>query len=127
MTRQRILSWIIGVSQLALGTAFLFLPNLFFAAFGFTATSPDQKYLYGQLAARFFAYGVGMFIIARDPARHRPWWLLMALIQAIDLGVGLFYTAFRGVPLASTAFPMVNAFVFSALLLLWAPRSVTES
>lgn len=119
--KQRVLARVIGVSQLVLGIGFLFLPDLFFAGFGFTPAEPDQKYLYGQLAARFFAYGIGMFVIARDVAGNRPWWMLMALIQAIDLGVGIYYTAFAAVPLSSTAFPMVNAAVFLALLLLWAP------
>lgn len=125
--KQRILARVIGVSQVALGVGFLFLPDLFFAAFRFTPASPDQKYLYGQLAARFFAYGIGMFVIAGDVAGNRPWWMLMALIQAIDLGAGLYYTAFDSVPLAASAFPMGNAVVFLVLLLLWAPKSSGES
>lgn len=124
MNRQQILAWVVGASQLALGVGFLFLPDLFFAAFGFTPAAPDQKYLFGQLAARFFAYGIGMFVIARNPAAHRPWWLLMALIQAIDLAVGVYYTALGLVTIEASAFPMFNAAVFLALLLLWAPRPV---
>jgi hypothetical protein len=120
--KQRVLAWVIGVSQLALGAGFLLIPDLFFGAFGFTLATPDQKYLYGQLAARFIAYGIGMFVIARDVEVNRPWWMLMALIQAIDLGVGLFYTVFRSVPLGASGFPMFNAAVFLALLLVWAPK-----
>jgi peptidoglycan/LPS O-acetylase OafA/YrhL len=127
MTKQRILAWVIGVSQLALGAAFLLVPNGFFSLFGFTEAQPDQNYLYGQLAARFLAYGIGMFVIARDPRGNRVWWMLMGLIQAVDLAVGLYYTLFANVALSSSAFPMVNAAVFLVLLLLWAPAKAEGS
>jgi hypothetical protein len=127
MAKQRILSIIIGISQLALGAALLLVPNGFFSLFGFSAASADQNYLFGQLAARFLAYGIGMFAIAQDPQKHRLWWLLMALIQAIDLGVGLVYSAFFGVPWEVTAFPLFNALAFLVLLILWTPKPAQEA
>jgi len=125
--KQRILARVIGVSQLVLGAAFLLIPDLFFATFGFSPATPDQKYLYGQLAARFIAYGIGMFLIARKVDANRPWWMLMALIQGIDLGVGIYYTVFRSVPLSASGFPLFNAAIFCALLLAWAPKKSRES
>jgi hypothetical protein len=122
MMRQSVLARIIGVSQLALGMGILVIPDLFFNAFGFSAASPDQKYLFGQLAARFLAYGVGMFFIARNPIKHQVWWNLMALIQGIDLAVGLIYTLGFEVAIHSSAFPMFNAAVFLILLLVWRPK-----
>lgn len=124
MTKQKVLAWVIGVSQFALAFAFLVIPEAFFEAFGFTSPTPDQKYLYGQLAARFLAYGFGMIYIARHLAGNRFWWDMMALIQGIDLGVAIVYTLAFGVALQSTAFPMFNAAVFLILLLAWRPHSV---
>jgi hypothetical protein len=126
MIHQRVLSRVIGVSQIALGIGFLFLPDLFFSGFGFSPASGDQKYLFGQLAARFFAYGIGMFIIARNPLKHRAWWDLMILIQLIDLLVGAWGVATGEVLFRVAAFPMFNALLFSLLLILWRPRVATQ-
>jgi hypothetical protein len=127
MIKQRVLSYLIGVSQIVLGIAFLLVIDQFFSVFGFTQPSPDQKYLYGQLAARFIAYGIGMFYIARNLAQNRFWWDMMALIQAIDLAVGLIYTFAFGVSIAITGFPMFNAAIFLILLLVWRPPSTADS
>ena len=126
MIKQIVLAWVIGISQLVLGICILVIPELFFSAFGFTVPDAGQKYLYGQLAARFFAYGIGMFYIARNLIGNKFWWDMMMLIQSIDLGVGLFYTSFGNVSLNSSIFPMVNAAVFLILLLIWRPRKITK-
>lgn len=68
-----------------------------------------------MLAARFLAYGLGLWWAAREPARHAPWIRLMALIQLIDLGAGLYFTAAGVVPLALSAIPMVNAMWITAV------------
>jgi hypothetical protein len=75
-----------------------------------------------MLAARFLAYGVGMFYIARLADKQRFWINNMVLIQTVDLAVGIFYTASGTVALSLSAFPMFNAALFIILLLLWRPR-----
>ena len=45
----------------------------------------------------------------------------MALVQIIDLAVGLYDTATGTITLSVSAFPMFNAAVFTLLLLLWSP------
>ncbi len=122
MTRIRIIASIIGVSQLVLGALYLFAPLWFIAWQGLTPMAPDAAYPLGMLAGRFLVYGVGMFLIARDPARHAFWAWGMVAIQLIDLAVGGFYVASGVVGLAEAALPMVDAALFAAALS-WALRA----
>jgi hypothetical protein len=113
---------LVGVSQLVLGALFLLAPAFFIGWMGLHQTPTDSNYLFGMLAARFIAYGIGMFAIARDPQANRFWINNMIFIQLIDLGVGLFYTVVGTLPLAASGFPMFNAALFSVLLFMWKPK-----
>jgi hypothetical protein len=113
---------LVGAIQIVLGLAYLFVPGLFLHAMGHSLPQPDIYYPLGMLAARFIAYGVALFVIASAPTRHVLWIDVMILIQAIDLGVGLFYTRSGVVPLSLSAFPMFNAGWIILLLALWRPK-----
>ena len=124
------LKWLlmfIGVVQLVLGVAILLAPTLFFATMGYSVPPADLNYMFGMLAARFIAYGWGMFVIAQKPEQNLFWLNNMILIQVIDLAVGLIYTGRGAVPLAISAFPMFNATLFIALLWLWHPQRQTAA
>ncbi len=125
MKKLTILLYLIGVVQLVLGLLYLFVPLQFLALLGHSAPQADIAYPLGMLAARFLAYGVGMFFIARAPEKHPFWINNMILIQAIDLAVGIFYTATGVVGLALSGFPMFNATLFIILLTLWRPKLAT--
>ena len=115
-----------GTIQIALGLAYLFAPTSFLRLIGHSAPAPDLLYPLGMLAARFIAYGLGFWIVSGAPARHMLWIRLMAVIQAIDLGVGAYYTAAGVVPLSLSAFPMINAVwicLFSMLMRASTPAS----
>lgn len=122
MRKLQILSIIIGIVQLVLGVLYLSAPLRFLELMGHSTPAPDIAYPFGMLAARFLAYGVGMFVIARDPIRHRFWINNMILIQIIDLAAGVFYTATGVVSLQLSGFPMFNATLFIILLWLWRPK-----
>jgi len=117
---------LIGVVQLILGALYLFLPLQFLSMQGLSTPGADNAYPLGMLAARFLAYGIGMFFIARDPEKNRFWINNMILIQAVDLAVGIFYTATGIVALAHSGFPMFNAALFIVLLTLWRPTKQGE-
>lgn len=117
----------VGVVQLVLGLAYLFFPHELLRWMGHSIPSDDINYPLGMLAARFLAYGLGMFVIARAPDRHLFWIQNMVLIQAIDLAVGLFYTFVGTIPLKLSAFPMFNAILIAVLLWLWRPKSTAQS
>lgn len=127
MNKLKVLLWIIGAVQIVLGLGLLFAPAMLIEAMGLSEVPSDAYYLLGMLAARFLAYGVGMFYISRDPAKHIFWIRNMLYIQVIDLAVGIFYTINGTLALATSAFPMFNAALFSALLLAWSPRTKTHN
>jgi hypothetical protein len=113
---------LIGVIQIILGLAYLFAPALFLHAMGHSIPQPDIYYPLGMLAARFIAYGIALLVIANAPAQHMLWINFMILIQIIDLGVGVFYTATGVLPLTLSAFPMFNAAWIILLLAMWRPK-----
>lgn len=119
------LSWllrIIALLQLSLGFGYLFAPSPLLAAMGHSAPAADILYPLGMLAARFIVYGLMLFIIARSPADNLLWIDGMILIQLIDLGVGIYYTAQGILPLSLSSFPMFNATWIILLLWLWRPN-----
>lgn len=124
MKKFTILLRLIGGVQLVLGAGLLFAPLAFTGWMGLSATQTDINYLFGMLAARFIAYGAGMFAIAREPEKNIFWIKNMMFIQIIDLAVGLFYTFNGTLALSVSAFPMFNATVFAALLFFWMPKQV---
>lgn len=113
---------VVGCVQLALGIAYLFMPSVVLQQMGHSAVSPDLYYPLGMLAARFIAYGVGFLIISRQAEKHALWVALMAAIQAIDLSVGVFYTATGVLSLQLSAFPMFNAVWIGATCAVWFHR-----
>lgn len=122
MKKLTVLLRLIGVVQLVLGAGFLFAPAALTAWMGLSTTQTDINYLFGMLAARFIAYGVGMFVIAREPEKNMFWIKNMLFIQLTDLAVGLFYTINGTLALSVSAFPMFNAAVFIILLSLWGTK-----
>lgn len=126
MKKLRILLRLIGVVQIVLGIGLLFIPLTFVGMMGLSEVPSDSAYLLGMLAARFLAYGVGMFYVAKDPIKEKFWIKNMLAIQLIDLLVGVIYTLNGTLPLSVSAFPMFNAAIFSALLALWTPRNKTS-
>lgn len=112
----RIGAVVVGISQLALGALYLTAPGWFISWQGLTPIAADTGYPLAMLAARFLVYGFGMFVIARDPARHVFWLFGMVAIQVIDLAAGLGYVAAGTVAFADAAVPMLNATVFMIAL-----------
>jgi hypothetical protein len=113
---------IIGAIQIILGLAYLFTPALFLHSMGHSIPQPDIYYPLGMLASRFIAYGIALLVISNAPAQNILWINFMILIQVIDLGVGIVYTATGVLPLSLSAFPMFNAAWIILLLAMWRPR-----
>lgn len=100
---------LIGALQMLLGVLYLVAPHWLLQRMGHQPIPADLAYPLAMLAARFLAYGLGLWWAARDPMRHAGWIRLMTLIQLIDLGAGVFYTATGVVSPALSALPMFNA------------------
>ena len=73
MKKLKILAMIIGLVQLVLGILLLFTPVFFLQWMGLSVPHPDDNYMFGMLAARFIAYGIGMFVIAKAPEQNLFW------------------------------------------------------
>jgi hypothetical protein len=113
---------VIATLQLILGIGYLLFPGYMLQSIGHSLVQPDIYYPLGMLAARFIACGIAFYIISSAPARYILWINFMVLVQVIDLGVGLFYTATGVLSLSLSAFPMFNAAWIIILLTLWRPR-----
>ena len=113
---------LIAAIQMLLGMLYLLAPQWLLAQMGHSAAPPDLVYPLGMLAARFIAYGIGLWVASRDVAAHRLWIRLMVLIQLVDLGAGVVATATGTVPLSLSAFPMFNA-VWIAAVCAWLGRA----
>ena len=120
----RIALRVVGSIQIVLGLAYLLVPDELLLKMGHSQPAADMLYPLGMLSSRFLAYGIGLWIISTDPVKHVLWIRLMAFIQLIDLGVGVFYTATGTVPVTLSAFPMFNAIWIGLLFALWKPDLV---
>lgn len=123
MKKLQVVLRIVGVIQLVLGLLYLFMPLPLLGMLGHAGAQPDIAYPLGMLAARFLAYGVGMFYVAADPEKNLFWINNMILIQAVDLAVGVFYTATGVIAIQDSGFPIFNAIWIIVLLALWRPKA----
>jgi len=123
----KVLLVIVGVVQIVLGILYLVFPHEFLRSMGHTIPMDDINYPFGMLAARFLAYGAGMFVIAKAPNEHRFWIMNMVFIQLVDLGVGIFYTLKGTIALRLSGFPMFNAILIASLLWIWRPKQSDTS
>ncbi len=119
----RIALRVVAGIQVTLGLGYLLIPELLLRQMGHSVPPADLFYPLGMLSARFLAYGAGLWIISAAPEPHVLWIRLMALIQFIDLAVGVFYTLAGIVPFSLSAFPMFNAVWIGFALVLWKPES----
>lgn len=113
---------IVGAVQIILGVAYLLVPGSLLAWMGHSAAAPDLYYPLGMLAARFVAYGLGFLLVSRAPQQHVLWIGLMALIQALDAAVGIYYSAAGVVSWHLSGFPLFNAAWIGGVCAVWAWR-----
>ena len=75
----------IGVIQILFGAMLLAVPAMFPALLHLHPAAPEWvNWVLAMSAPRFVGYGIGMFVAARAPWRHRVWINTMIAIQAVD-------------------------------------------
>lgn len=116
MKKLQYVCYLVGISQIVLGGLYLFAPSFFIGWQGLNIPAQDMNYPLAMFAARLLVYGVGMFVIARQPSENRFWLNGMIAIQMIDLAAGIFYTIIGVVSLESSMVPMFNAALFIVLM-----------
>jgi hypothetical protein len=123
MHRLSVLLRLVGVSQLAFGALFVLAPTRAGDVLGLGAAAPGwASWLLVMLGARFLGFALGMFLAARDPARHVGWIDAMILVQVLDWLATLAFLAGGALPLPNVASAVVLPVVFVAGLVLWHPR-----
>jgi hypothetical protein len=114
---------VIGIFQLVLGALFLVVPGPAADLFGLTPPAPTwATWLFAMMGARFLGYGYGMFVAARDPARHVAWIDTMIVIQAIDWVATVGWLAAGELSLRQVSTASFMPLLFIAGLLWWHPR-----
>ena len=106
--------WFIALVQIVLGAGFLAAPELTAQRLGLSLAPGWANWLLGMMAARFLAFGYGMFLAARDPVAARPWITAMIAVQAIDWLVTLKYLALGAVTLTQVSTASFLPVVFIA-------------
>lgn len=117
--------WCIAVVQCVLGLGFLLVPEAMARALGLPPVPGWANWMFGMMAARFLAVGVGMVLAARDLLRHRAWLGAMIGIQAVDWLVTLRGLLAGEVTLAQVSTASFLPVVFIVLLALGWPRART--
>ena len=116
---------IVGVFQLVLGAVFLVAPGFAAGLFGLRPAAPPwAAWLFAMMAARFLGYAYGMFLAARDPARHVAWINTMIVIQAVDWIATLAWLAAGELTLRQVSTASFMPILFIAAMLWWHPRRV---
>ena len=125
MKKLTILLRVVGSIQIVLGLLYLFAPAFILASMGHSVPQADIFYPLGMLSARFIAFGIAFWVISSKPLQHKLWIYFMILIQAIDLAVGIYYTAVGAITLELSGFAMFNATWIMILLYLFSKEKDT--
>lgn len=115
----------IALVQFVLGLGFLFSPEGMARQLGLPPVPGWANWLFGMMAARFLAVGVGMLLAARDPLRHRAWIGAMVGIQLIDWLVTLYSLWLGTVTLAQVSTASFLPVLFIAVLVGCWPRALS--
>ncbi|MEK7327001.1 MAG: hypothetical protein AAB217_17295 [Chloroflexota bacterium] len=112
----------IGVVQLVLGAAFALAPARFGAMLGLPETPTWVYWMFCMFSARALGFAYGMFLAARDPARHIHWIQAMIGVQAIDWLATMYFVLSGVVTLAQVSTASFLPIIFIGMLVVFYPR-----
>lgn len=127
MNYAKIAVLVVAASQLVLGILFLLWPGIMYHAMGIPVPMPGTNYILAMFAARLLVFGAVLVVIRRRLDHHGLWLVAMAAIQMIDFAAGVYFVSAGNVALSDAAFPMVNAVVFAAAMLMVRVNTSTGS
>jgi hypothetical protein len=78
--------------------------------------------MFGMFSARALGFAYGMFLAARDPARHIHWIQAMIGVQAIDWLVTMYFVLTGAVTLAQVSTASFLPLIFIGMLVIFYPR-----
>ena len=112
----------IAVVQLALGLGFALAPEATASWLGLAPAPGWANWLLGMMAARFLAFGYGMWVAAQHPEQARLWIGSMVFVQAVDWLVTVKYLYLGAVTLAQVSTASFLPVLFILVLVLGMPR-----
>lgn len=117
----------IACVQVVLGVGFSVAPEATAAMLGLAPAPGWTHWLLGMMAARFLAFGYGMWMAARQPEQARRWIGSMVFIQAVDWLVTLKYLYLGAVTLAQVSTASFLPVVFIVVLWLGMPAPASQT
>lgn len=117
----------IAIVQVVLGLGFSLAPESTAALLGLTPAPGWANWLLGMMAARFLAFGYGMWMAARAPEQAHRWIGCMVFIQAVDWLVTVKYLYQGAVTLAQVSTASFLPLIFIVMLWLGRPASSTTT
>lgn len=112
----------IGVVQLVLGVVFALAPAQFSAMVGLAEAPKWVYWMFSFFSARALGFAYGMFLAARDPARHIHWIQAMIGVQAIDWLATMYFVLTGAVTLAQVSTASFLPLIFIGVLVIFYPR-----
>ncbi len=112
----------IGIVQLVLGAVFAFAPAQFGAMVGLAEAPTWTHWMFFMFSARALGFAFGMFLAARDPARHVHWIQAMIGVQAIDWLATMYFVLTGAVTLAQVSTASFLPLIFIGMLVIFYPR-----
>jgi len=112
----------IGIVQVVLGVVFAFAPAWFGAMMELAQAPAWTYWMFGMFSARALGFAYGMFLAARDPARHIHWIQAMIGVQAIDWLATMYFVLTGAVTLAQVSTASFLPLIFIGVLVIFYPR-----
>jgi hypothetical protein len=110
MKKLKIVLYVVGFIQIVLGIMALFFPSFFIeTVMELSSINNDTAYPMAMFASRLLVFGVGMFIVAKNPIKHVLLINGMIAIQLLDLAGGIFHVLAGTVLFSSAIVAMFNA------------------
>ena len=119
--------YFIGTVQIFFGLNFLLAPKMYPQMVNLENAPDWVSWMLIFTSARMLGFGVGMFVAAQDPVKHKLWIQIMIGLQAIDWIGTILYILLGAVNIIQVSTASFLPLVFIGLLLYAYPRDVTVS
>lgn len=115
--------YFVGIVQIFFGLTFLLAPTMYPKMVNLQQAPEWVSWMLIFTSARMLGFGVGMFVAAQDPLKHKLWIQIMIGLQIIDWTGTILYITSGAVTLAQVTSASFLPLIFIALLAYSYPRS----
>ena len=115
--------YFIGIVQIGLGLSFLLTPKMYPQMVNLTQAPDWVSWMLSFGSIRMIGFGIGMFIAAQDPIKHKAWIQIMVGLQIMDWVGTVLYIFLGAVTLVQVSTASFLPIIFLVLLAYSYPRS----